>query len=136
MHQVLLGVVKTLLNSIYRQMTSENKKRVSEELTLCRLPSADFPRQLRPLERLPHWKASECKNFLLYGFIVLRNRISERHFIHFYNLSLAIRLLLDPMSDEAIDVAGILIRHLCADLSKLYGEHAQAEFPELNFDLI
>ena len=132
MHQVLLGIVKTLLNSLCRQMTVDDRKRVSDELGLFKFPSEDFSRQLRPLERLPYWKSSECKNFLLYGFIFLRNRVSERHFIHFFNLSLTIRILLDPTCDKAIDVAQKLIENFRANLSDLYGEHSQAEFPEKN----
>ena len=70
--------------------------------------------------------SSQCKNSL-YGLFVLRNRVSAGDFIQFFNLSLAIRILLD---DKGIDVAQKLIDNFRAKMTDSYAEHSQAEFLE------
>ena len=109
MHQVLLGVVITLLHNIRNSLLSREKQAiVNSRLSRLRLPYRDFLRQFRSLETLKFWKASEFKSFLFYGFITLSVRLSHDIFCHFLCLSLAIRALVEESSDmEKCVAAGI-----------------------------
>ena len=88
MHQVLLGVVKKTVNNIdpERNFSAQQKGLGCRRLTLCRLPSQEYNRQLRPLDTLKLWKASELKLFLLYGFLFFLGTISDQMFIHFWSI--------------------------------------------------
>ena len=110
MHQVLLGVVRTTLYNLVRssRFSKIAKAKVSQALLSCKLPSCDYKRQLRSIDTVKYWKASELKSFLLYGFVCLIDTVSHELFIHFFILSAAIRMLLDSKK-ENVNLAGSLL---------------------------
>ena len=127
MHQVLLGVVRTLLHNIRNSLLSREKQAiVNSRLSRLRLPYRDFSRQFRSLETLKYWKASEFKSFLFYGFITLSGCLSHDIFSHFLCLSLAIRALVEESSDvEKCVAAGKLIDTFRRNLTKYHGESSE-----------
>ena len=127
MHQVLLCVVKTLLCRINgsRKILGRNKTQVSAKLLKCKLPGTDNKRQLRSLETLKYWKATELKLFLLYGFVSFFGVLSVPMFVHFYLLSTAIRYLIEPVREQSYDKAEVLIKIFRKLVPYFYGEAAQ-----------
>ena len=105
MHQVLLGVVRTTLYNLVR---SSRFSKIAKALLSCKLPSCDYKRQLRSIDTLKYWKASEMKSFLLYGFVCLIDTVSHELFINFFILSAAIRMLLDSKKQN-VNLAGSLL---------------------------
>ena len=64
----------------------------------------DFARRPRSLEFVKKWKATECRQFLLYsGPVALKGIINEEMYDNFITLHIAIRLLTDP--DRALNLA-------------------------------
>ena len=128
MHQVLLGVVKTLLCRINgsRKFLGRNKTQVSANLSKCKVPGTDNKRQLRSLETLKYWKATELKLFLLYGFVSFFGVLSVPMFVHFYLLSTAIRFLIEPVREQSYDKAEVVIKIFRKLVPNFYGEAAQS----------
>ena len=110
MLQILLGVVRTTLYNLVRssRFSKIAKAKVSQALLSCKLPSCDYKRQLRSIDTLKYWKASELKSFLLYNFVCLIDTVSHELFIHLFILSAAIRMLLDSKT-EKVSLAGSLL---------------------------
>ena len=84
MHLVVLGVMKRLLNKIWKgpipHRFSENQTRTFDNLTflLARALQSEFHRKGRPLSQVSRWKAVEFRVFLLYtGALILRNILSS-----------------------------------------------------------
>ena len=127
MHQVLLGVVKRSLYSIVCQkgFNKKLKEIASKRLLNCKLPSNDYNRQLRGVDSVKLWKASELKLFLLYGFISFYGLLSDQMFTHFFLLSASIRLLLDPDTENDIDVAAKSLATFRKQLVRFYGDKSE-----------
>ena len=127
MHQVLLGVVKRSLYSIVCQKGFNKilKEIASKRLLNCKLPSNDYNRQLRGVDSVKLWKASELKLFLLYGFISFYGLLSDQMFTHFFLLSASIRLLLDPDTEKDIDVAAKSLATFRKQLVRFYGDKSE-----------
>ena len=86
MHQVLLGVVRKCVYNIVKQKSFSHihSQLASKRLLHCRLPIQDYNRQLRGIDSVKLWKASELKLFLLYGFMSLFGLLSDAMFAHFF----------------------------------------------------
>ena len=124
MHQVLLGVVRTLLHNICKSVLSAGAiSTISDRLTKLRLPSQEFSRQLRSLHRLKMWKTSEFKSFLFYGFVTFAGYLHPNLLAHFFCLSTAIRLLLEePNDSEKRQLAAKMLKTFRKTLPHFYGE--------------
>ena len=121
------GVVKSTTHNIEKssKLSAEAKSQVSINLMNYRLPNQDYKRQLRSLDTIKSWKASELKLILLYGFISFIDTLSVNLFAHFFFLSSAMRILIQPNSDEEIDLAKELIA-VFRELAPFFnGESAQ-----------
>ena len=127
MHQVLLGVVKSTVHNIIQssKLSPEARTRVSDMLVTCKLPSQDYKRQLRALDTLKSWKATELKLFLLYGFMCFLNTLSVEMFAHFSLLSSSMRMLMNPKSDEEICLSDELVMVFRELAPFFYGETSQ-----------
>ena len=128
MHQVLLGVVRTLLHNICKSAISKALKLVvNNRLSRFRLPYQEFSRQFRSLDRLKLWKASEFKSFLLYGFVTFTGCIHPNLLAHLFCLSSAIRILLEEASDrEKRETAAFLLDTFRKNLTLFYGESSES----------
>ena len=100
-HLVCLGVMRKLLKTWVKRSTSvhliskENVEEISRRLISIRnsVPS-EFVRQPRSLFDLPRWKATECRQFLLYwGPVVLKDLLPAPLYNHFLCLHLAMKIL-------------------------------------------
>ena len=127
MHQVLLGVVKTVSTR-----TTSSKKflgcrsaNVSAYFIKCRVPGSENKKQLRRLETLKYWKADDFRVFLFYGFTYLYGILSLSMFIYFFLLSSAVKYLVEPLDKSFIDVAERLIKIFQTLVPRFYGEAAQ-----------
>ena len=115
MHQVLLGVVKSTVHNIIQssKLSPEARTCVSDMLVTWKLTSQDYKRQLRALDTLKSWKATELKLFRLYGFMCFLNTLSVEMFAHFCLLSSSMRMLMNPKSDEEICLSDELVMVFC-----------------------
>ena len=131
MHSVCLGVCKKLV-LLWTKGKISKKQRISmlhrslinEEIRLCakQMP-VDFARPCRPLTDAENWKATECRQFLLYiGPIVLKRYIDPSIYYNFLDLSRSIYILSHPIlcTKYVSFVKGIIRRFICT-FSQLYG---------------
>ena len=127
MHQVLLGVVRTLLHNICKGIIPPRfRMAISERLVMFRLPYQEFSRQLRGLDKLKLWKASEFKSFLFYGFITFLDYLHPNLLAHFFCLSTAIRILLEENDNgEKCQLAAVLLDTFRRCTPCFYGESAE-----------
>ena len=108
MHQVLLGVTRSLLFSVRNQTKKSDLEKINSAVGTIQLTS-NFKRSLRSIEELEYFKANELKLWLLYiGPVGLRKKICDNLFERFHLLSYAIRLLL--CSNEHSVLADQLIK--------------------------
>ena len=130
MHLVLLGVMKRLLNKIWKgpipHRFSENQTRTFDNLTflLARALPSEVHRKGRPLSQVSRWKAVEFRVFLLYtGPLILRNILSSEKYEHFLFLHVAIRILATPSSkDEQKSSAKQFLVYFSKQFSRIYGK--------------
>ena len=74
MHQVLLGITRSLLFSIKNHTKKANLEKINSATETIELTS-DFKRSLRSIDELEYFKANELKVWLLYiGPVVLRGK--------------------------------------------------------------
>ena len=124
-HQVCLGVVKTVLLNFKRALKVEQLERIDSILVKARLPSVIFSRQLRRISALKYWKASELKLFMLYGFVVLWEYLTSDLFCHFYLLSESVRLLCTAETPAVVRVAEKCLYTFSRNVKDFYGEAGQ-----------
>ncbi|XP_044738485.1 uncharacterized protein LOC123300077 [Chrysoperla carnea] len=128
-HLICLGVTKRLLlrwcNGPKNQRLSKDKLNAINEtlqaIKVC-IPT-EFARQPRLLDTVAKWKATECRQFLLYtGPIILKTIMGPRKYNHFMALSVAIRGLCDTQKYLVYsDYADQLLRWFVEEYRKLYG---------------
>ena len=95
-----------------------------EDLYATQTPH-NFKRSPRSLLELKYWKAHELKHFLLYyGPFILRT-INEDIRTHILKLSVAIRLLLDPITEACVNAAEKLLQEFISETPRLYGNLSQ-----------
>ena len=105
-HLVCLGVIKRFLLFWKKgprpfRLAPFQLSQISGRLkNMTGLMPSEFARQARGLDGLKRWKATELKTFLLYvGRIVLKGILRPEKYIHFWSLSVYIRILLDKDSN-------------------------------------
>lgn len=127
MHCIDLGVVKKTLplTILLLKRTDPLKveaisERMLEFKNFC--PS-DFARDCRSLEDVSIFKATECRQFLLYGCIVfLKDLVPDYIYEHWLLLHVGVRLLSsESLTSDNIDKAEILIKTFLEWYPKIYG---------------
>ena len=127
MHVICLGVVRWLVKQWRRgclraRLPSRQISRISE-LLLSSAPKApcEFNRQPKSLEQFSKWKASECRQFLLYlGLVVLKNVLKSEIYDNFVLLSLGTRLLV-ATDRSGYDDGGKLLLGFVEHARQIYG---------------
>lgn len=108
MHVVCLGVLKSLLKSLFKErkhsysISTSNQRICNAFLFDIRnqMPK-EFNRKPRSMQELDRWKATELRQFLLYtGPIILHEILDNDKYVHFLKLSVAIRILLSHDSER------------------------------------
>lgn len=132
MHLVCLAVVRKLLIHWFNRKTKcillsrDVLDEVSRRLISLRTCiTSDFARLPRLLSELPHWKATEFRQFLFYtGPIALKDVLPKPLYQHFLILHVAVKLMsLQPHCYRKSDYIVHLLRTFVKDSSRLYGEH-------------
>lgn len=81
----------------------------------------DFARVPRDVKYLAHFKASELRQFLLYGGIVLlKDHLPADAYIHFLRLSLRYRIVHEAKLSHCLDIAQIRFEDYVAEYNKYY----------------
>lgn len=132
MHLICLGVVKKMLFlwmkgplsvRIGRQATNS----ISDELIFVgNCIPLEFSRKPRSLMKVPHWKPTEFRQFLLYtGPIVLRSVLQKNVYEHFLTLHVAVTILVSPTlinAEQNIKYAEDLLKYFVQHFDGIYGE--------------
>lgn len=129
MHLVCLGVMKRLLQiwlkgpKDIRLQQHKIDSLCTELLAIKSLVPSEFARLPRTLHVIDRWKATECRQLLLYtGPVVLKPILSKRNYIHFLALSIAIRTLCDSNLCLVLnDYANSLLKWFIIQYKELYG---------------
>ncbi|CAH0387832.1 unnamed protein product [Bemisia tabaci] len=131
MHLVFIGVTKSILSILFlggRHMLSPSlRQKVQKKLDDCApyLPS-DFPRKPSKIRNVGTCKAAEARIYLFYlGPVILRNSVDRNKYIHFMELSVAMRIYHNVTmcaNAEARKLAKDLVQHFVTSVPELYGE--------------
>lgn len=128
MHLILLGAVKILIG---KWVNGKGTKLSQRELNIVckklkRLSSffpCEFNRFCPPLSDFQYFKATEFKNFLLYGFLSVRHLFPEEISSNFLHLHCAVRIMSDPtLYKDHLNIAAILIEKFFYKAGKIYGD--------------
>lgn len=128
MHCIDLNVVKKTLGltalMLKKSNRSENVEKISDRMNAFKdyCPS-DFARDCRSLEDISNFKATEFRQFLLYGCIVfLKDLVDEYIYEHWLLLHTAVRLLSsESLSSDNIDKAETLLKRFVEQYPLIYG---------------
>lgn len=133
MHVVCLGVVKKIVTS-WKTAGKKSKCRVSKDkvLLICERQEicanfipGEFQRRCRTVLYADRWKATECRQFLLYlAPVVLYNIIDDSLYCHFMKLSTAVSLLCSSTSCQEPSVIAYskwLLLEFVREYAELYG---------------
>ena len=86
--------------------------------------TSEFARNPRSLKDIERWKATECRQFLLYtGLVVLKDGLKNNYYTHFLSMSVAIRILADEelhLNSELRSYAKNLIQWFNENYAFLY----------------
>lgn len=130
MHLVCLGVMKKLLFLWVRgplNVRFRYKKICELSTSLLSLKpfiSSDFVRNVRGIQDLSRWKATEFRLFLIYlGTIVLKNILRLDCYVHFMSLNISMLILLSPDRGHLLDYARQLLDYFVKQFEVLYGKH-------------
>ena len=89
------------------------------------IPS-DFARRPRSLLELDRWKATECRQFLLYtGPVALKSVLPPQLYKHFLCLSISMNILLTENTEKRmhyLNYAASLLQDFVEDCERLYGD--------------
>jgi len=132
MHMVCLGVVRRMARSwktgnrhLPCRLSSSDIKEVSARQKHCTeyLP-AEFRRKCRSLDFSDRWKATECRQFLLYvGPVVLKGILSEEMYEHYMLLSIAISCLCSQLRcTYYADYCSSLLNKFVKNYADIYGK--------------
>ncbi|XP_055325814.1 uncharacterized protein LOC129579676 [Sitodiplosis mosellana] len=101
LHLLEEGVMKKVLNiwmhgkdSYKKKWSKEIQEILSAQISIYNkeLPS-DINRNVRTLQFIKYWKATEFRTVLLYyGMVAFKDYLGEQEYIHFLNLCLAVRI--------------------------------------------
>ncbi len=132
MHLVCLGVVRRMLHFMKQgpntcKLSFQQRSRISDHLKSLngKLPR-EFARQLRGLQELDRWKATELRQFLLYsGPVVLREVLAPTFYKHFLALTVIMSILLnsdDVLRNEYLGYARDLTVYFVEKSEEFYGK--------------
>lgn len=125
MHCIDLGVVLRLLDQLDSMLEVANIDEISRRLIEFKnFRPQEFARDCRSLNLLSKFKATELRQFLLYGSpVFLKGLVSEAIYNHWLLLHVAIRLLANNrLTPNCINVAEKLIEKFVRDYPKIYGK--------------
>ncbi|TNN13542.1 transposase domain-containing isoform 2 [Schistosoma japonicum] len=132
MHLVCLGVVKKICQ-LWKDLATERRygthpnviKLINDNITASwsYIPR-DFQRKCRPIGEHNHWKATECKQFLLYiGPCILDKLLPKLLYEHFMELAFSIYVLCSqPLHITFLEVIGDQLVHFVNNFAAIYGE--------------
>lgn len=126
LHLLHLGITKKLL-SIYKEGHLYYQKwppntvaAVDKVLNSIKLPM-EIHRQVRGLQYLSHWKASECGSFLNYiGIAILPEFIDKAQFKNFANLFCAVTICSNDYYKAYLPVAQLLFEDFVENYAKVF----------------
>lgn len=129
MHLVCLGVVKRLLQLWVKgnrdvRLSLEAINSISHYLiTLRSFIPVEFARKPRSLNDIDKWKATECRQFLLYtGIVIMKLVLPTNCYNHFLSLSIAIRILTDEQLCVSFNTyAKSLLLYFVSNYGNIYG---------------
>lgn len=129
MHLVCLGVVKRLVQFWVKgpkniRLPDAKLESLCKALVAMRVEiTNEFARKPRTLRDIDRWKATECRQFLLYtGPVILKSILSETYYCHFLALSIAIRILSNShMCLTLNEYAQSLLEWFVTNYKELYG---------------
>ncbi|CAN7974751.1 unnamed protein product, partial [Ixodes persulcatus] len=86
----------------------------------------EFSRHARVMRVCEHWKATECRYFLLYAApVVLKSVLPVHNYVHYMCLHVAIRILSCVSSSaQMITYAESLLEYFVKETGCLYGKEA------------
>lgn len=126
MHNILFGQVKTCVirwteGAGPAKLKPKLIQIISAAITELNFPS-EFPRKCQRLEDIKRWKATELKNFLLYGFYAVRHQFPKNIQDHFLKLSCAIKLMCCPKTYKSyLHVVRSLLSSYFDECKNVYG---------------
>lgn len=125
MHLVDIGVTRKILQAFVAKIVDNVRiENISSLLISIKtgIPS-EFNRHCRSIDHLSLWKATECRQFLLYtGMVVLKDNVDDNTYYHFLLLMSAIRLLVAPTNvKENASTARILLTEFVKHFPAIYG---------------
>lgn len=130
MHLVCLGVMKKLLfiwviGPLNVRLPYKKIKELSTTLlSLKPFISSDFVRNIKGIQDINLWKATEFRLFLIYlGTIVLKNILRTDCYVHCMSLNISMLILLSPDRGHLLDYARQLLDYFVKHFEVLYGKH-------------
>lgn len=126
MHLVDLGVSKTILTAITHKKCLGASKIDVEAMGKAyakykKHTPKEFARVPRDLKYLAKFKATELRQFLLYGGVVLlKEYLPKEAYTHFLRLSLGYRIVNDSNLAESLDVAQMFFEDFVAEYTTFY----------------
>lgn len=130
MHLVCLGVVRKMLllwmkgpvNIRYPSWKIRDISKYLENLK-NKMP-CELARKPRKLDDIIRWKATEFRTFVLYiGTFVTKKVLKDEHWKHFFDLSIAMMILLSPDYGKYISQARVLLNNFVKKFEIMYGRH-------------
>ena len=125
MHCVLIGVFpETLKFCKYKFKKFDKEKFEFEskrvELLKCPREMIGYSRRIRPPDEMPHFKANEFFNWLLYisPFFFLDN-IDAKLYNHLMQLVVGVRLLLESSEETSVELAERHLKKFCKEISEI-----------------
>jgi hypothetical protein len=115
MHACCLGIVKRIIkfwlgkdkvkNRLECKLTSANVEEINKRIEHINLQTKGvFVRKLRDIDKVGLWKATECRQFLLYLFPpMMKDILNEKFYTHFKLLYVACRILADVSNSKDPD---------------------------------
>ncbi|CAI6373263.1 unnamed protein product [Macrosiphum euphorbiae] len=129
-HLVCLGVVRKVMylwikGPVPIRYPSWKIEQISRILIGLRVSiPCEINRKPRSLAHIKNWKATEFRTFLLYlGSSAIKSVVLKEHWKHFFNLSLAMTILLSPDYAQHINIARKLLDNFVKTFEMLYGRH-------------
>lgn len=130
MHSVDLGVAKRILRLLIQRKifgAPINKTTLqimsSDFSSYSKHTPSEFQRKPRDLFSCGNFKATECRQFLLYtGMVLFKKYFSEDLYIHYLNLSIAYRLLNAPFDEVILEQADDLLKLFVSNYHLYYTE--------------
>lgn len=128
MHSVYLGVMKLILRLLMLGKlfgAPRNKKALhlfnSHFCSFSKHTPSDFQRKPRDLFSSGNFKATECRQVLLYtGMVLFKGFFSDDAYNHFMKFCIAYRILNSPLNDCKLKEAQDLLEQFVQDFHKYY----------------